>query len=279
MRKIVALGIVVVGVGSVALADNVNRLTVAGSSTVQPLAEVAAQAYEKKHPDVRIDVQGGGSAVGISSVRSGLSDIGIVSRPLHAVNEADLTATPIARDGLAIIVHASNPLKNITRQQVVDIYTGAITNWKQLGWLDKRIVVVNKEEGRATRELFEKYFHLKGKFVKSAVIIGPNGQAIITVAGNPQAVAYVSIGSAAVAEQEGTKIHRVFLDGIEASVAHVKDGTYGLSRTLNMVTRSRPSGLAKSYLDFILGPEGQKLVLEQEFVPLSTDLKTKKIQK
>jgi phosphate transport system substrate-binding protein len=276
IRKLVAFGMIIVCTGSNSFAGDPHRLTIAGSSTIQPLAEVAAQAYEKKHPGVRIDVQGGGSSVGISSARSGLSDIGTVSRALHSADESDLFPTTIALDGLAIITHASNPLKNITKQQVIDIYTGKITNWKQLGWIDKAIVVVNKEEGRATLELFEKYFDLKGKFVKSAVIIGPNGQAITTVAGNPQAVAYVSIGSAAVAEGEGTTIHRLSLEGIEASVENIKNNTYGLRRPLTMVTKSRPSGLAKDYLDFILGHEGQKLVLEQDFVPLTSGLKQTK---
>lgn len=245
-----------------------NHLTLAGSSTIQPLAEVAAQAFEKRNPGTKIDVQGGGSSVGISSARSGLADIGTVSRALHA-EESDLMATTVALDGLAIIVHADNALRNITSQQVVDVYTGKITNWRSLGGADKPIVVINKEEGRATLELFENYFKLKGKFLKNAVIIGPNGQAIASAAGNPLAIAYVSIGSAAVAESEGSKIHRVALDGIVATVENVRDKKYGLLRPLNMVTRGAPQGLARKYLDFLLSAEGQKIVAEEDFVPLS----------
>ena len=257
--------------GSAFAADK-GHLTLAGSSTIQPVMEVAAQAYEESHRGAEIDVQGGGSSVGISAPQSGLADIGMVSRPLHYDEKNVLTATPIALDGLAIIVHASNPLQDLTKQQVIDIYTGKTVNWKDAGGKNAPITVINKEEGRATLELFEKYFDLKGKFIKNAVIIGPNGQAIASVAGNPHAVAYVSIGSAAVAEDEGVKIKRLSLAGVEASVENVKNETYGLRRPLNLTTQGAPAGLAKAFIDFVLSPEGQKIVLEQEFVPIQTRL-------
>ena len=186
------------------------KFTVAGSSTVQPVAEIAGQAFEKRHPSVHVDVQGGGSSVGISSARSGLSDIGTVSRALKP-DEGDLTATTIGLDGIAIIVNAKNPMAAITRDQVVSVYTGATTRWKALGWEDHAITVVNKEQGRSTLELFENHFGLKDRILPSAVIIGPNGQAITTVAGNAWSIAYVSIGSAAVAEQAGTPVKRLSL--------------------------------------------------------------------
>lgn len=241
------------------------KLTLAGSSTVQPVAEIAAQAYEKLHPGAQIDVQGGGSSVGISSARSGLADIGMVSRGLKP-DETDLTATSIALDGVAVIVHAKNPMAAITKDQVVSIYTGASTNWKDHGGEDHAITLVNKEEGRSTLELFEGYFGLTGKIAPSAVVIGPNGQAITTVAGNPWAIAYVSIGSAALAEQQGTPIKRLALDGIEASVAAVANGTYPLMRPLNLVTKTASAGDAKVFIEFLLSPEGQRLVEKEDFV-------------
>ncbi len=245
-----------------------SQLTLAGSSTVQPVAEVLGQEFERLHPEARINVQGGGSAVGITAPQSGLADIGMVSRALHAEEVQKLAPTTFALDGIALIVHASNPLSGLSRQQVIDIYTGKITSWQALGWTDTHIVVVNKEEGRSTLELFEHYFDLKGKFVRDAVIIGPNGQAIITVAGNPQALAYVSIGSSEVAVEQGTPIKLLALDGVAATSANVKNGTYGLLRPLNFVTVGPPQGLAKAFLDFVLTPAGQHLVTTQEFVPV-----------
>ncbi len=244
------------------------QLTLAGSSTIQPVAEVLGQKFEQLHPEAQINVQGGGSSVGITAPQSGLADIGMVSRALHADEAQKLTPTTFAIDGIALIVHASNPLRGLSREQVVDVYTGTISNWQALGWRDARIVVVNKEEGRATLELFEHYFSLKGKFARDVVIIGPNGQAIATVAGNPQALAYVSIGSAEVAVAQGTPIKLLALDGVAATSANVKSGAYGLTRPLNFVTVGPPQGGAKAFLDFVLTPAGQHLVTEQEFVPV-----------
>lgn len=243
------------------------RLTLAGSSTIQPLCEVAAQAYEHAHTGVQINVQGGGSGVGVTSARSGLADIGMVSRALKP-EEADLTATSIAFDGIAVIVHASNPLTNITRAQVIDLYTGAAANWSALGAPSAPVTVINKEEGRSTLELFEHHFGLRGRFVRNAIIIGPNGQAITTVAGNPNAVAYVSIGSATAAIAQGTPIKLLALDGTAATVENVRNGSFPLRRPLNLVTRAAPTGLAASFIAFVRSPEGQRLVASQDFVPL-----------
>ncbi|MGQ0643874.1 MAG: phosphate ABC transporter substrate-binding protein [Elusimicrobiota bacterium] len=244
-----------------------NRLTLAGSSTVQPIMDEAADAFEARRPGARVDVQGGGSSVGISAPLRGLADIGMVSRDLREDEEEALVPTAVALDGLALIVHASNPLRNFTREQVVDIYTGRVSDWSGLGWDGGPIVLVNKEEGRATLELFEDYFGLKGRFARGALIIGPNGQALATVAGNPGAVAYVSIGAAAAAERDGAAVRRVALNGVEASVENVDAGAYGLCRRLHLVTRGRPRGLAKEFIDFVLGPEGRAIVARQEFVP------------
>lgn len=243
-------------------------LTLAGSSTIQPVAEVLGQTFEQRHPEFQINVQGGGSSVGITAPQSGLADIGMVSRVLHPEEAQKLVPTTFALDGIALIAHASNPISGLSRQQVIDIYTGVISNWQRLGWTDTPIVVVNKEEGRATLELFEHYFALMGKFVRDAIIIGPNGQAIATVAGNPQAIAYVSIGSAEVAVEQGTPIKLLALDGVAATSANVKSGAYGLTRPLNFVTVGPPHGLAKAFLDFVLTPTGQRIITEQEFVPL-----------
>jgi phosphate transport system substrate-binding protein len=241
------------------------RLTVAGSSTIQPVMEVVAQTWEKSHPHDQIDVQGGGSGVGVSSARSGLADIGMVSRDLSA-EEADLVSTSIGLDGIAMIVHASNPLTAITKDQVVKLYADEHATWKAVGGGDKPVTLVTKEEGRSTLELFEKHFDLKGKIARSAVVIGPNGQAIQTVAGDPQALAYVSIGSAAVAESQGTPIHRLALDGVEATVENVRNHSYPLSRTLNLATKGAPTGFAKELVDFVLSDEGQAIVEAQDFV-------------
>lgn len=251
------------------------QLTVAGSSTIQPVAEVLGQQFEHLHPETQINVQGGGSSVGITAPQNGLAAIGMVSRALHPDETRKLVATTFALDGIALIVHASNPVSGLSHQQVIDIYTGALVNWQALGWQDTRIVVVNKEEGRATLELFAQYFDLTGKFVRDAVIIGPNGQAIATVAGNPQAIAYVSIGSAEVAVAQGTPIKLLALEGVAATSANVTSGAYKLTRPLNFVTVGPPQGATKAFLDFVLTPTGQQIVKTQEFVPVPATLTQK----
>lgn len=251
------------------------QLTLAGSSTIQPVAEVLGQQFEQLHPATQINVQGGGSSVGITAPQNGLAGIGMVSRALHPDEARKLVATTFALDGIALIVHASNPVSGLSRQQVIDIYTGALVNWQSLGGQDKRVVVVNKEEGRATLELFAQYFNLTGKFVRDAVIIGPNGQAIATVAGNPQAIAYVSIGSAEVAVTQGTPIKPLALDGVTATSANVASGAYKLTRPLNFVTIGPPRDVAKAFLDFVLTPTGQQIMSTQDFVPVPAPLTQK----
>ncbi|MFB3078936.1 MAG: substrate-binding domain-containing protein, partial [Lysobacterales bacterium] len=137
----------------------------------------------------------------------------------------------------------------------------------KLGGADAQIVVVNKEAGRGTRTLFEQYFGLAEQVVSSALIIGPNGQAILTIAGNPQAIAYVSLGAAEVAIRRGLPIKILALDGVSATQTNVQNGTYGLRRPLNFVTAQPAQGLAKAFLDFVLTPTGQRLVMQHDFVP------------
>jgi phosphate transport system substrate-binding protein len=246
-------------------------LTLAGSSTVQPLAETTAQAFERTHAGARIDVQAGGSSVGISAARSGLADVGMVSRAL-TTDERDLTATTIAIDGIALIVHAENPLAAITRQQVIDVYTGAARSWQALGGAERPLIVINKEEGRATLELFEEHFGLRGRFRSDMLIIGPNGQAILAVAGDRDAIGYVSIGSALMARAQGTPVKLLALDGVAATAETVRDGRYTLKRPLNFVTRAAPAGLARDFIDFLLGPQGRELTVREGFVPAQTQL-------
>ena len=246
------------------------RLRLAGSSTIQPIAEKCARSFEANHPGVRVDVEGGGSSVGASSLLSGISDIGNLSRALKQGElEAGLVPTTIGYDGVALIVHSSNPVISLNDAQVVGIYSGIIRNWADVGGSDKPIVVINKEEGRATLEVFEKHFGLKGHFREDAIIIGPNGQAIESVAGNEQAIAYVSIGSAKRAVAQGTQIKRLELDGVPAEVETVRSGTYPLLRPLTMATKGEPAGLAAEFIEFVLSEAGQAIAAEEDFVTVN----------
>ena len=242
-------------------------MIVTGSSTCAPVIAEIAHRYEEQHPGVRIDVQTGGSSRGIADARSGLADIGMVSRDLKP-DESDLLAFPFAQDGICVIVHRDNPVNELTDEQIAAIYTGQITNWGEAGGNDAPITVVNKAEGRSTLELFLHYFKLKNVDIKPHVVIGDNEQGVKTVAGNPNAVGYVSIGTAEYDAEHGVAIKLLPVGGVAASIQNVASGEFPLSRTLHLVADDEPSGLTKSFLEFAQSAEVHDLLQEQYFVPL-----------
>ncbi len=247
--------------------DDTRKLVLTGSSTVAPLAAELAKRFEALHPGVRIDVQTGGSSRGIADARSGVADIGMASRSLKP-EESDLFGTAIARDGIAIILHKTNPVEMLSDDQVVQIFKGTIKNWKDVGGLEAPISVINKAEGRSTLELFLKYYRLKSREVKASVIIGDNEQGIKTLVGNPNAIGYVSIGAAEFNVDAGTPIKILPTKGVEASSENVANGLFPLSRPLTLVTKEPPEGLAKEFIDFALSSDVHNLIKQLHFVPI-----------
>lgn len=244
-----------------------DKLVITGASTIAPLAGEIGKRFESKRPGMRIDVQTGGSSRGVADARQGLSDIGMVSRALKD-DEKDLLAFPIALDGICMIVHKTNPVAKLDEKQIVEIYTGKITNWKQVGGKDAPITVVNKADGRSTLELFLNYFKLKAPDVKAQVVIGDNQQGIKTVAGSPNSIGYVSIGSAEYEATAGVSIKLLPLGGIAASTETVRSGNFPLSRPLNLVVKTKPDGLTKDFLDFAQSKDVNDIVKDQFFVPM-----------
>lgn len=241
-------------------------ISVSGSSTIAPLMADIGKRFEERHPGIRVDVQSGGTSRGIQDVRSGLANIGMVSRVLKA-EEKDLQAYYIAEDGIALIVHDSNPLKDISSQQVVDLYTGQLGDWQALGGQSGSVVKVHKAEGRSTLELFLQYFKLDNGAVRPDLVIGDNQQGIKSVAGNPQAIGYVSIGSAEYEAHQGVPIKLLALDGHAASTATLLDGSYPLSRDLNLVVFGEPDANTQALLAFAQSREVTDLVQQHAFVP------------
>ncbi|MEQ9620105.1 MAG: phosphate ABC transporter substrate-binding protein [Deltaproteobacteria bacterium] len=243
------------------------RLVLTGSSTVAPLASEIGKRFESSHPRVRVDVQTGGTSRGISDTRQGIADIGMISRALHS-EESDLLAFPVARDGISVIVHKDNPVTQLSDLQIKGIYTGEITDWSEIGGEKAPITVVNKAEGRATLELFLKYFGLKNSDIKARVIIGDNEQGIKTVAGNPSSIGYVSIGTAEYDESIGVPIKLLPVGGTEATLENVQNGSFPLSRPLNFITKSKPRGLSGQFIEFARSEAVHDIIKEQYFVPL-----------
>ncbi|MDZ8093489.1 MAG: phosphate ABC transporter substrate-binding protein [Nostoc sp. DedQUE04] len=244
------------------------KLVLTGSSTVAPLAAEIGKKFESQHSGVRVDVQSGGSSRGITDARQGVANVGMVSRALKP-DEKDLKAFSIARDGVTVILHQENPLQSLTDKQIVDIYTGKVNNWKQVGGKDGAITVVNKAEGRSTLELFTHYFKLKNTDIKAQVVIGDNEQGIKTVAGNPNAIGYVSIGSAENSAANKVPIKLLAVNGVAATTANVQNGSFPISRPLNLVTKTEPQGLAKEFIDFAQSQQVSDIVKKQNFVSIA----------
>jgi phosphate transport system substrate-binding protein len=243
------------------------KLVLTGSSTVAPLLSEIGKRYESKYKGVRIDVQSGGSSRGVADARQGTADIGLVSRDLKD-NEKDLQSFTVARDGVSVILHKENPLATLSNQQIIDIYTKKVNNWNEVGGKDAPITVVNKAEGRSTLELFAQFFKLKVTEIKADVVIGDNEQGIKTVAGNPNAIGYVSVGSAEYSANNGVAIKLLPVNGVAASIANVSNKTFPISRPLNLVTKATPTGLQKDFIDFASSSEVNDLVKAQYFVPI-----------
>lgn len=248
--------------------ESSRRLLITGSSTVAPLAAEIGKLYESENMRFRVDVQTGGSSRGITDVRKGISHIGMISRSVKK-SEKDLLSFPIARDGIALLVHQSNPVQELSREQIISIYSGKIKNWSRVGGKDRPITVVSKAEGRSTLELFLKYFELKSSQLKPHVIIGDNEHGVKTIQGNPDAIGYVSVGTVEYYRTRGVPLKALALGGVVASSENVKNGSYPISRVLNLVTVRPPQGRIDSFIQFAKSRKVQKLVQKHYFVPIS----------
>jgi phosphate transport system substrate-binding protein len=236
-------------------------LTVAGSTSIQPFADKWAEVFMEKRPGLGVNVQGGGSSAGIQACKSGACQIGMSSRELKE-NEKDLHEIVIARDGLAIIVHPSNPVRGATLSQVKQIFSGDLTNWKYLGGPDKAMTVVTREEGSGTRGAFQELVMGKTRILRDAITEDSNGTVREIVASDPHSIGFISLGL--VNEQ----VRALALDGVEATDANIEAGRYKLVRPFLFLTKGEPTGAAKAFIDFVLSEEGQALVKKEGLIPV-----------
>lgn len=227
-------------------------LTLAGSTSVQPIAELLGEEFEKGHPGVRINVQGGGSSAGIKAAQTGSADIGMSSRELKA-EEKGLFETIIARDGIAIVVHPTNPVTDLSIETVRKVFTGEIKNWKEIGGRDAQITVVNREAGSGTRGAFEEIIMGGRDFVDKIIVQGSTGAVRQTVAGDVNSIGYISLAALS------SEVKALKIEGVEPAPEMVKSGVYKISRPFLFLTKSQPEGLAKKFIDFVLSEEGQRI--------------------
>jgi len=231
-------------------------ITEGGSSTVQPLADKWAKAFEAQNPEVKVIIQGGGSSAGVKGCAQGILDIGAASRELKSseVSESpDLVVTHVAADGVAIVVHPSNNTADLTLEEVRNIFAaGSSATW----------TVINREEGSGTREVFEKKVMAGTEVAPNAEFLPSNGAVKQKVAATPNAIGYISLGYV------DLSVKAVSVGGVACNEANCLNGSYPVTRYLNFITKGEPEGLSKEFIDFCLGAEGQRIADEEGYISI-----------
>jgi phosphate transport system substrate-binding protein len=259
-----------------------NSIQIKGSDTMVNLGQAWAEEFMKMNPKVSVAVTGGGSGTGIAALLSNTCDIAELSRELKP-EEIEMAKQKgfqpkqitVALDGLAVVVHPANPISQLTLDQLAAIFSGTVTNWKEVGGSDLAIVVLSREVNSGTHVYFKEHVLRRGRkdsqveFAANALMM-PSSQAIADeVDQNPGAVGYYGMGYISAKE----KALAVALDAnspfIQPTIENVIDKAYPISRPLLMVTRGQPLGLVARFIDFVLSPEGQKIVARIDFVPVN----------
>ena len=254
-------------------------IKVSGSTTVLPVVQKAAEAYMASHSGADIQVIGGGSGVGIQQIGEKTVDIGMSSRELKTTEKTKypgLVTHIVARDGIAIIVNPKNTISAVQVSTVKDIYTGVITRWTEVSGASvpdaSRIVVVGRDSASGTREFFDTHANgvLGGAVpIKSMLEKNSNGAVAQTIAQTPGAIGYVSIGFVSSEVKAVPVLYTSSSDVVAPTHENVLSGNYPINRELFLFTNGQPDGLAKDFIEFIKGPEGQKIVEEEGYVRIS----------
>lgn len=270
MRKtifVLSLAMVLLSFATMAIADNI---VIKGSTTVLPIAQKVAEAYMKEHSDIKISISGGGSGNGIKAIIDGTTDIADSSRFIKD-KEVKLAVQKgrypvpfrIAYDCIVPVVHSSNPVKNISMDQIKAIYKGEIKNWKQIGGADKKIVVISRDTSSGTYEVWHKKVMKKDRVFPGALLQASNGAVAQAVAKNSHAIGYIGLGYL------NKDVKALTVNHIVGSMETTLDGTFPISRPLFMFTSGWPKGETVKFLNYVLHPDkGQRLVGKAGYVPL-----------
>ena len=244
--------------------DGTVTITVSGSTSVGPLMEKIAEKYEEENSNISIEINQTGSSAGIKDAMDGISQIGMSSRDLKDEEAAKVKATVLAYDGVAVITNTSNPVKELTIEQIRDIFTGKVTNWSQIGGSNGPIVVVSRETGSGTRTAFEEGVgYSEEELVKTATISKGNGDVKTTVSTNENAIGFVSF------EYLDDAISAINVNGIKPTAENVKAGSYVLSRPFLAVTNEQYiTEDTKNLIDYITGKEGQQIVKDNKLITI-----------
>lgn len=242
-----------------------STIAISGSTSVGPLAEKLAHAYQQNE-NVNIEINQIGSSAGITNAISGVSEIGMASRELKLEEkESGLIDTVIAYDGIVVVTHPTNKVKDLTIEQIKQIFTGEVTNWKELGGEDMEIVVVSREDGSGSRDAFQEIVdYSSGELVRSAIIASGNGNIKTTVATNKHAVGFISF------EYIDESISTIDVNGVEATAENVLNQTYKLARPFLFVHKEENlTDAGQKFIDYILSPDGQAIAAEAGAIPIN----------
>jgi phosphate transport system substrate-binding protein len=273
-QKMVALIVVLLSMTGLAFSPAPERITVKGSDTMVILAQKWAEVYMKSNPGAAIQVTGGGSGTGISALINGATDIAISSRKMKRTEMDKMkekyntlgVEIACAKDGITVFLHPSNKVKELTLKQLGQIYRGEIKNWKEVGGADQKIKLYGRENSSGTYVFFQEHV-VEGDYAPSCQTLPGTAAVVNAVKKDPAAIGY---GGAAYAE--GIEICKVKKDsnspGVLATAETIKNDTYPVSRYLFMYIKNKPTGELKKYIDWILSPEGQKLVVDMGYFPV-----------
>ncbi len=273
MKKTVIGAIALLGALTVTSASAKETISVVGSNSASPLVEVFAETYMNKGEPVFIEIQAPGSSAGIRAAKDGSADLGISSRDLKAEEKsADLKELVIARDGIAVVVNPNNSVKELTSEQITSIYKGEITNWSQVGGENKPIVAITRDTASGTRGAFEDIMKLKmkisGKKVSAisqrAQVANGNGALKVSVASNPYAIGYISLGTV------DNTVQPLVIDGAAATVDNVKNGSYKVARPFLVLYKDgAPSAETQQFLDWMVADEAQALSAKKGYITVN----------
>jgi phosphate transport system substrate-binding protein len=246
-----------------------SSIVIKGSTTVLPIAQGTLEAFMKKHPEVQISLSGGGSGEGIKALIDKTTDIATSSREIKK-EEVELAKTKninpvanvVANDAIVPVVHPKNKVKNLSIDQLSQIYQGKITNWKEVGGEDLKIVVISRDSSSGTFESWDHFVMKKAKVAPQAQMLASNGAIVTAIAKNRYAIGYLGIGYV------NKSLKPLQVNGITASIATALSKEYPMSRELYMYTDGDATGNVAKYIAFVKSAEGQKIVVKEGFVPL-----------
>lgn len=255
------------GASAEAASDLSGKLNLFVAGREQGIFEKAAVKFEKLNPMVRTRFAATDGAEPLTALADGSADIAVLGRTLKP-EEKDWTGTVVGWEGIAIMVNASSRVMDVTTKQITDLFEGKARTWDELGGLESKISVIHREEGKGVRPYLEQQLNLVGKLVNGKGVVEPDKEAIRIVSGSLNAVSYVNLSTGLGNVNVGVPIRLLSINKVDPELANVSSGAYPLRRPLVLVTKTPPSPVAKAFIDFMLDKEGQKTVLEEDFVPL-----------